>query len=148
MSSFLTRREAIKSSKADMPSGRRVSRGLLAVLVLGCCIASAEPTPAPVRAEIEAILNRLEASACQFQRNGAWHDGARAKAHLLRKLEYIEERGTVRSAEQFIELAASRSSLSGRSYQVRCGSDAPVESRQWLNGQLTTVRESLRSTRP
>jgi hypothetical protein len=118
--------------------------GFLAPLAWLCCSAFAEPTPAPVRAEIEAILNRLEASARRFQRNGAWHDGARAKAHLLRKLEYIEERGTVQSAEQFIELAASRSSLSGRPYQVRCGNDAPVESSQWLSGQLSTLRSAGR----
>ncbi|MGQ3076171.1 MAG: DUF5329 family protein, partial [Ferrovibrionaceae bacterium] len=71
--------------------------------------AFADPTPAPVRAEIDAMLNRLETSGCQFLRNGSWHDGARAKAHLLDKLAYIEKRGTVQSAEQFIELAASRS---------------------------------------
>ncbi|WP_332743471.1 DUF5329 domain-containing protein [Hydrogenophaga sp.] len=111
-------------------------------------MAFAEPTPAPVRAEIEMILNRLEASTCWFQRNGAWHDGARAKAHLLRKLEYIEKKGTVQSAEQFIELAASRSSLSGRPYQVRCGRDAPVPTRQWLSEQLNTVRASSRGTPP
>lgn len=122
--------------------------GFLAMQALVCCIAFAGTTPAPVRAEIEAILNRLEASTCWFQRNGAWHDGARAKAHLLDKLKYIEERATVQSAEQFIELPASRSSLSGRPYQVRCGNDAPVESRRWLSGQRTTLRESPRGTRP
>lgn len=111
-------------------------------IVLTCVggLALAGPTPVPVRAEIDAMLNRLEASGCQFLRNGSWHDGARAKAHLLDKLAYIEKRGTVQSAEQFIELAASRSSLSGRPYQVRCGERAPVESRQWLGEQLTVVR--------
>lgn len=145
------RSEAIRSSKADMPSDKRLFRGLLAMLALVvCCGAFAEPTPAPVRAEIEAVLNRLETSACRFQRNGTWHDGVRAKAHLLRKLDYIEKRGTVQSAEQFIELGASRSSLSGRPYQVRCGNGAPVESRQWLGEQLTAIRERgpSRGTRP
>lgn len=108
----------------------------------------ADPTSAPVRAEIDALLNRLETSGCQFQRNGSWHDSARARAHLLDKLAYIERRGTVQSAEQFIELAASRSSLSGRPYQVRCGGQAPVESRLWLNGQLTAIRGASGGTRP
>jgi hypothetical protein len=110
--------------------------------------AFAGPTPAPVRAEIDAMLNRLETSGCQFLRNGSWHDGARAKAHLLDKLAYIEKRGTVQSAEQFIELAASRSSLSGRPYQVRCGGQAPVESRRWLGEQLTALRGASGGTRP
>lgn len=112
------------------------------VSALLCGLAWAEPTPAPVRTEIDALLNRLASSGCRFLRNGSWHDGARAKAHLLGKLDYIEKRGTVQSAEQFIELAASRSSLSGRAYQVRCGDGAPVESRRWLSAQLATLRES------
>lgn len=108
----------------------------------------ADTTPAPVRTEIEAMLNRLEASACRFQRNGSWYNGARAKAHLLDKLAYIEKRGTVQNAEQFIELAASRSSLSGRAYQVSCGGAAPVESRQWLEDQLKTLRGASGSSQP
>lgn len=43
----------------------------------------ADPTPAPVPGEIDALLNRLETSGCLLQRNGSWHDSARAKAHLL-----------------------------------------------------------------
>lgn len=119
---------------------RTFSSMWLAVLLTVCAAARADPTPVPVRAEIDALLNRLETSACEFQRNGSWHDSARAKAHLLDKLAYIEKRGTLQSTEQFIDLAASRSSLSGRAYQVRCGGTAPVQSRQWLTEQLTLMR--------
>lgn len=122
---------------------------MLVVVLAGVWGAAfADPTPAPVRAEIDAMLNRLETSGCQFLRNGSWHDGARAKAHLLDKLAYIGKRGTVQSAEQFIELAASRSSLSGRPYQVRCGGQAPVESRRWLGDQLTALRGAAGGAKP
>jgi hypothetical protein len=103
-------------------------------------LASAAPTAAPVRAEIDALLARLEASNCQFHRNGSWHGAADASKHLLRKLEYIERRGTIQSTEQFIELAAARSSASGRAYLVKCGSEPPVESQAWLTRQLGTIR--------
>jgi hypothetical protein len=36
----------------------------------------AAPTVAPVRAEIDALLARLEASGCRFGRNEEWHAGA------------------------------------------------------------------------
>lgn len=132
------------------PPRRAWARGpaLFVALASVCGAVLADPTPAPVRAEIDAMLNRLETSGCQFQRNGSWHDGARAKAHLLDKLAYIEKRGTVQSAEQFIELAASRSSLSGRPYQVRCGGLAAVESRQWLSEQLPAIRGASGGARP
>lgn len=121
---------------------------VLTTALVGSATVFAQSTPAPVRAEIDAMLNRLETSGCRFQRNGSWHDGARAKAHLLDKLEYIEKRGTLRNAEQFIELAASRSSLSGRAYQVGCEGAAPVESRQWLGEQLRAIRGNAGGHRP
>jgi hypothetical protein len=107
-----------------------------------CCVSLAAPTPAPVRAEIDALLARLQTSGCQFSRNGTWHDAAKAKEHLLHKLKYIERKGTVQSTEQFIELAASVSSSSGKAYEVKCGSAAPVQSQQWLTGELAKLRSS------
>lgn len=107
---------------------------------LWCLVGTAAPTSAPVRAEIETLLTKLQASGCQFNRNGSWYSGLEAKDHLLRKLEYIEGKGTVQSTEQFIELAASKSSFSGRAYKVRCGGQAPVASQVWLVQQLAVVR--------
>ncbi|MCZ8014467.1 MAG: DUF5329 domain-containing protein [Limnobacter sp.] len=124
-----------------------VKRLLIACFTgLWCLHATAAPTSAPVRAEIEALLTKLQASGCQFNRNGSWYTGSEAKAHLLRKLEYVEGKGTVQSTEHFIELAASKSSFSGRSYQVRCGGQAPVASQVWLIQQLAVVRAPTSST--
>ena len=105
-------------------------------------LATAAPTPAPVRAEIDALLGKLHSSGCQFDRNGSWHSATEARDHLLRKLEAIERRGTIQSTEQFIELAASKSSSSGKPYRVRCGTEAAIESRQWLLRELGAVRAS------
>ena len=114
---------------------------LLAALLTACpSLAIAAPTPAPVRAEIDALLAKLEASGCEFNRNGSWHSSAEAKSHLLRKLEYIERRGTVQNTEQFIELAASASSTSKKPYLVRCGTQAPVRSQEWLTRELAPIR--------
>ncbi|TWO73162.1 hypothetical protein FN976_02695 [Caenimonas sedimenti] len=104
--------------------------------------AAAAPTPAPVRAEIEALLGKLESSSCQFERNGSWHSASEARSHLLRKLEAIERRGTIQGTEQFIELAASKSSSSGQPYRVRCGSGAAAGSGPWLHEQLRVIRAS------
>jgi ethanolamine utilization microcompartment shell protein EutL len=112
--------------------------GLATLLVAGAVFPGA--TPAPVRAEIDALLARLEASGCRFGRNREWYAGADARAHLLRKLEYVERVGTIRSAEQFIDVAATKSSVSGAPYQVRCGSAAAVNSASWLRAQLDAIR--------
>ncbi len=87
-------------------------------------------------------MSRLEASGCEFNRNGTWHTAAEAKSHLLRKLKYLEDRGVVQSTEQFIELAASTSSTSGEPYLVKCASGTPVPSRSWLLSQLQVMRSA------
>jgi len=109
-------------------------------LAFWCGAAFADPTPARIRAEIDALLDRLQASGCQFERNGTWYGSADARAHLLDKLAYVERRSTLQSTEQFIELIGSSSSASGKPYRVKCGNAAPVESRQWLTRELSAVR--------
>lgn len=109
---------------------------------------SASPTTTPVKSEIYALMARLQGSGCQFNRNGTWYTGTEAKDHLLRKLEYIEGKSTVQSTEQFIELAASRSSLSSEPYQVKCAGNPQVESRLWLTEQLSIIRAPTKQSEP
>jgi hypothetical protein len=104
--------------------------------------ALAAPTPAPVRTEIDALLARLESSGCEFYRNGTWYDAEKAKAHLLMKLRYLEAGQTLESTEQFIELAATASSLSGQPYEVRCAGGPPMPSAQWLGAELVELRSA------
>jgi hypothetical protein len=123
-------------------------RRLLCLLLAWICAAtgSAAPLAPAARAEIDGLLARLTASACAFNRNGSWHTAAEAVPHLLRKLRYLEERGMVENAEQFIDRAASASSVSGTRYLVRCGNAATVESAVWLRAELRAIRASGRST--
>jgi len=118
----------------------------IALLVTPAVDAAAVAPPA--RAEIDALLHALEKSGCEFNRNGAWHPAADAKRHLARKLEYLEGRNAVQSAEQFIDLAGSTSSTSGQAYLVKCGNAAPVESRKWLASQLSVIRAAGRAPVP
>lgn len=114
------------------------------LVLLLTCLFIAEGTAAPLtpaaRFEIDSLMSRLAAPACEFNRNGTWHTAAEARTHLMRKLKDLEDRGAVQSTEQFIELAASNSSLSGLPYLVRCGIDAPVRSGTWLRSQLQDIR--------
>jgi len=118
------------------------------LLFLATCILVEVGTAAPLspaaRTEIDGLMSRLEASGCEFNRNGTWHTATEAKSHLLRKLKYLEDRNAVQSAEQFIELAASSSSTTGQPYLVKCGSSAPVRSGTWLLSQLQAMRASAR----
>lgn len=125
----------------NTPTMNRLPISLL--LGFACSAALAAPTPGPVRAEIDALLVRLQASGCEFNRNGSWYSGAEAKVHLTRKLEYLEGKSALQNTEQFIDLAASASSSSGKPYEVKCAGSAPTPSRQWLSRELATVRSSV-----
>lgn len=78
-------------------------RLVLTSLLALASVANAAPLPATARAEVDALLTRLQSSGCQFNRNGSWHAGAEARAHLLKKLDYLERKNLVQTAEQFIE---------------------------------------------
>ncbi|WER46668.1 DUF5329 domain-containing protein [Cupriavidus sp. WKF15] len=108
-------------------------------------VAAGEARPA-VQLEITSLLSRLETSGCRFNRNGVWHTASEAKSHLLTKLHYIEDRTTLVSTEQFIELAGSKSSFSGKPYLVQCGNAAAQPSAVWLTAQLHSLRAA--SKRP
>jgi hypothetical protein len=47
----------------------------------------------------------------------------------------------VDTAEDFIEIAATRSSISGKEYVVQCEGDKPRKSAVWLTGVLAQLRE-------
>ena len=114
--------------------------GLLLALI--SYSAGAATRDSPVNFEIDALLDQLLASGCEFKRNGTWYPAREAEEHLLVKRKYLDSRRPLLSAEQFIELAASKSMVTGRPYMVRCGNAAPVPSAVWLSLQLQTLRTS------
>ena len=90
--------------------------------------------------EIKALLDFVEHSPCQFVRNGIEYPGPRARVHLQQKLDYLEGKNRLHSAEDFIDLAATESSLSGRAYAVRCKEKVEPAS-AWLKRELQRQRQ-------
>ena len=97
------------------------------------------PSPATSR-EINQLFVALENSKCEFNRNGSWYDAQKATGHLRRKYDYLLKKGLVTSAESFIDLAAAKSSMSGKPYLVRCDNMRPVPSKSWFAGKLKELR--------
>lgn len=93
-----------------------------------------------VAREVAGLLEYITTSGCQFYRNGSWFDGGEAAGHIRRKYEYARERGKVKSADDFIAFAATKSSISGQPYQVRCSDGRLRESAEWLKAELSRLR--------
>jgi hypothetical protein len=102
-------------------------------------VASAAP-PVIAQTEINYLLGFVESSGCEFYRNGSWYDSKRAQAHLRDKYQMLAAADQINTAEDFIEKAATKSSLSGRPYQVRCRGREAVTSKQWLRDVLGRFR--------
>lgn len=94
-------------------------RAVLALALIAPGVALAAPSDT-ARREIAGLIGALDGSSCRFQRNGSWHDAAEARAHLQRKYDYLLKKDKVDTAEQFIERAASQSSMSGKPYRIAC----------------------------
>jgi len=95
---------------------------------------------AATQAEISHLLAYLRTSGCEFQRNGTWYSAGDAAAHLERKNQYLVKHSQIGSAEDFIEKAASTSSMTGEPYLVRCQLHQTVPSAVWLRAELDRFR--------
>jgi hypothetical protein len=120
--------------------GRSYFLGIL--LALGSLPAARGAPPQNAQVEINYLLASIGASSCEFYRNGVWYDSNRAAEHLRSKYDFLAERDQIQTAEDFIDKAATSSSMSGEQYQIKCGDAAPVSTHQWMLEALAHLRES------
>ena len=109
-----------------------VSAVLLASLAIG--------VEAPEQDAIHHLLQFVETSSCTFLRNGVEYDSKSAVNHIKQKYDYFKNQ--IRTAEDFIALAATKSELSGRPYFVRCGKAKEIPTASWLHEELQEYRKT------
>ena len=98
--------------------------------------------------EIGQLLVYIERSGCTVYRNGTWHSASNARVHLEKKYRYLLDRGLVNTTEEFMDRAATASSISGEPYQVKCDGQEPVSSVEWLTMELQRLRKGSAAMRP
>jgi hypothetical protein len=140
---------ACAAAGAGAPVNSRLPTVLIWLLGLGVSVPLPAAPPPIAQAEINYLLEFVEHSGCEFYRNGTWYDAKTARAHLQSKYEVLSANDRISSAEDFIDKAATSSSLSGRPYQIRCGGGEPITSAQWLRDALNHYRphDAPRDTR-
>jgi hypothetical protein len=87
--------------------------------------------------EIQHLLSFIRSSNCTFIRNGSRHDPQEAVTHIEKKYNYLKNR--IKSTDDFIRGAATRSSLSGRDYEVICDGQT-MKTADWLRRELARYR--------
>ena len=115
---------------------RRAFLALLCLLSIASTAGASEAADPATLADIEYLLDRVEHSEFVFIRNGNEHSGAEAARHMRRKYEYFLEKGDIVTVEDFIDLAGTKSLMTGRQYLVRLSDDTVVPTADWLRGEL------------
>lgn len=94
--------------------------------------------PAAEKTKIEALLTHVGGlSGANFIRNGKDYDSKSAAKFLRGKWEANEEK--INSAADFIAVAATQSSTSGKPYMIRIAGTSPTPCGQYLTAQLKKI---------
>jgi Family of unknown function (DUF5329) len=114
---------------------------LFIFLIVLSSAAYAADNPDTMEKEIQHLFDHLQNSQCEFHRNGKWYTAEEAVAHIQHKYQYLMKKGLIDSTEQFIDRAASESSISGKPYLVKCSVSPPIKSSVWFKNELRRFRE-------
>jgi len=128
-------------STAAWPSGGAVDPAIPGGVAPS--VPAATPAPAPPRAEdvtavVEYLLARIAGSGLTFIRNGSEHTAAEAAAHIRDKYEHFKRE--IKTPEDFIDKAATKSMLSGKPYLVKLPDGTTRPAADWLRDLLAEYR--------
>ena len=113
---------------------------VMALLAMAAAGAPEQPKKPTEAQKIEALIRAVEGlKDATFIRNGAEYSAKDAADHMRRK--WKSGGGDIRTARQFIEQAASRSSVSGKPYLIRFKDGREVESATFLSEKLDGIEK-------
>lgn len=84
--------------------------------------------------KINMLVQEMRKLDAKFVRNGSEYSPERAYDHIQYKRKRAGDR--IKTARQFIEYLASRSSFSGRSYHIEFSNGTRITSRSWFLRKL------------
>jgi len=112
-------------------------KNLLVVLVLVFNNAIAD-VPPEQSGEVKYLLAFVEDSGCIINRNGSDYPAEKGLSHIEKKYDYF--RYDINSTEEFIELSATKSTMSGDYYMVSCPGKKSIRTKDWLLTELKRYR--------
>jgi len=94
--------------------------------------------PANQVKEVNYLLAFVKDSGCIINRNGSDYPAEKGVSHIKKKYDYF--RNDIKSAEDFIEYSATKSTMSGKYYTVICPGNEAMKTRDWLLAELKKIR--------
>ena len=102
-------------------------------LLLGPALAWSEPT-ARADATIRHLINHVAGSDMRFVRNDSEYTPEEAASHMQKKYRHFRE--DISTPEDFIELCATKSLMSGEPYRVIDPKGKERNTSDWLRNEL------------
>src|SRR5450830_1047824 len=92
--------------------------------------------------KIEFLISSVEnLKGAKFIRNGTEHNGKEAAEHLRMKLQNAL---VVQTADDFIRLCASKSSITGKPYMIRLSNGKTIKSEEYFRGKLKEYNSTVK----
>ncbi|NIO07397.1 MAG: hypothetical protein GTO40_05120 [Deltaproteobacteria bacterium] len=112
-----------------------LTTSLLALLILGPRVSvNAEELIRVIR----YLLDYVKHSQVVFIRNNKEHTAGEAEDHMRKKYEHFKDQ--IKTPEDFIKFAGTKSLLSGRPYRVKLNDGTTMPSQKWLESVLADYR--------
>lgn len=108
---------------------------LLAALVLSLPILSRAGTSE----EIDHLIAFVRNSKVTFVRNGQEYSSTTAADHLQKKRDHFQKE--IKTTEDFVQLAATRSLVTGQPYLIKTRDGNTQECGKWLLAELERLRK-------
>jgi hypothetical protein len=116
-----------------------MSKVLLVLGIIACSNVFADVPPSQVK-EVDHLVSYIKNSGCIVNRNGTDYPADEGIEHILRKYDYFRE--DINNTEEFIELSATKSTMSGNYYTVTCEGGVAIKTRDWLLAELARFRQA------
>ncbi|WFB35567.1 DUF5329 family protein [Kiritimatiellota bacterium B12222] len=108
----------------------------LLFLILALPLFATEDT-ATIVSELITMTNH---SGAEFIRNGKTHSAQEASEHLEKKYKHFLKKGKIKTPEDFIKYAGTKSLVSGKYYMLKFPDGTEEKSATWLTAQLANIR--------
>ncbi len=105
--------------------------GIIVSFIFGTALLADEPQPRENTGQVIAsLLDFVSKSDCTFIRNGQASTGKQASAHMQSKYEHFKSQ--IKTPEDFIRLAATKSLQTGKPYMVKTKNGQESRCDEWL----------------
>ncbi len=129
-------RAGLAGSAPGQGNMRIIPTSLILLLSLTAGIACAQPPREA--AKIDSLIHAVETlEGAKFLRNGQEYDARAAADHLRLKLRTAGDR--VKTADDFIRLCGSKSSLTGQKYRIRFADGTTTDAEVFFRKKLAAL---------